>query len=122
MSSEIWVTITHKAILFNLARLYQNDMTPLQLYEAVRGTWIVGERRYGAEYAMAVYKGIVREVYKIDQWYPAGTLEYKTRDSSLFKMDNRYEFTGEVADDIRDEYVDFYIGKSGQNPIRYMNV
>ena len=122
MSSLIPVTIRHKAILFNLARLYQEDMTPLQLYEAVRGTWIVGPRRYDAQYAMAVYKGFVYEVYRIERWYPAGTLVYQTRDSSLFKIDGRYEFTGEVADDIRGEYFKRYVGKGGQNPVRYANV
>lgn len=122
MSSYIPVTIKHKAILLNLNRLYRCDMTPLELYETTRGTWVVGERRHGVEYAMAVYKGVIREVYRIAQWYPAGTLEYKTRDASLLKMVNRYEFTGKVADDIRKEYVDFYIGKSGQNPVRYVNV
>jgi uncharacterized protein len=122
MSSSRPVTIRHKVILFNLARIYRSNMTPLELYEAVRSTWLVGLRRSGVEYAMAVYKSIIREVYRIDQWYPAGTLHYKTRDWSLFKLDRRYEFTGKAADDIRDEYVDFYIGKGGQNPIRYMNV
>jgi hypothetical protein len=96
-------------------------MSPLELYEATRGIWVIGSRRDKAQYAMAVYQGIVREVYRIDQWFPAGTLTYATRDASEFKGSGRWEFAGEVADDIRDEYVGHSVGKGGQNPIRYEN-
>jgi len=81
----------------------------------------VGVRRNVPEFALSLFQGIVLEVYKIDQWYPAGTLEYKTRDSSTLKQSNRWEFSGEVAADIRGEYVGFSVGKSGQNPIRYVD-
>jgi hypothetical protein len=71
---------------------------------------------------MAVYQGIVREVYRIDEWYPAGTLEYQTRDSSDFSSSRRWEFSGVIAHDLRDEYIGFSVGKGGRNPIRYANV
>lgn len=116
------VEVHHRAILITINQLYRNDMTPLELYEATRGIWVVGTRRNNAEYAMAVYQGIIREVYRIDQWHPAGTLEYRTRDSSDFGKRGRWEFSGVVADDIRDEYVGFSVGTGGRNPIRYVNV
>lgn len=116
------VEVRHKAILITINKLYRSNMTPLELYEATRGIWVVGPRRNKAEYAMAVYQGIVREVYRIDQWYPSGTLEYQTRDSSDFRNRGRWEFSGSVAGEIRDEYVGFSVGKGGQNPIRYVNV
>jgi uncharacterized protein len=117
------VEVQHKAILITINQLYRSDMTTLELYEATRGIWKLGPRRNKAEYAMAVYQGIVREVYRIDEWYPAGTLDYQTRDSSDFKGSGRWEFSGKVADDdIRKEYVGFSVGKSGQNPIRYANI
>ena len=115
------VEVTHKAILITINKLYRSNMTSLELYEATRGIWVIGPRRNKAEYAMAVYQGIVREVYRIDQWYPSGTLEYQTRDSSDFGNRGRWEFSGRIADGIRDEYVGFSVGKGGQNPIRYMN-
>ena len=68
------------------------------------------------------YQGIVREVYRIERWLPAGTLEYETRDDSDFEGSGRWEFEGRVAEDLRDEYVGFSVGKSSQNPIRYANV
>lgn len=114
--------VRHKAILITINKLYRSNMTPLELYEATRGIWVVGPRRNRAEYAMAVYQGVVREVYRIQEWHTSGTLEYQTRDSSNFKSRGRWEFSGEVANAIRDEYVGFSVGKSGQNPIRYMYV
>ncbi len=116
------VKVRHKAILITINKLYRSDMTPLELYEATRGIWVVGLRRNKTEYAMAVYQGIVREVYRIDIWHPAGTLEYQTRNSSHFKNSGRWEFSGDVAHEIREEYVGFSVGKGGQNPIRYVNV
>ncbi len=97
-------------------------MTDLELYEATRGTWVVGERREKAEYVMAVYQGIVREVYSVEQWYPAGTLDYQTRDSSGFNVTGRWEFSGTIAHEVRDEYVGFSVGTGGQHPIRYVNI
>jgi hypothetical protein len=115
------VKVRHKAILITINQLYRSDMSPEELYEATRGIWVVGERRERAEFAMAVFQGIVREVYRIRRWLPAGTLPYRTRDASGFKKSGRWEFEGDVAKDIRDRYVGKSVGLSGQNPIRYRN-
>jgi uncharacterized protein len=102
-----------------LSLLFNN----LELYETTRGIWIVGESsRNKVEYALALFQGIVPEVYRIKQWYPAGTLKYRTRDTSHFKDSGRWEFSGSIADDIRDEYIGFSVGKAGQNPIRKANI
>jgi len=117
------IEVRHKAILFTINSLYRSDMSALELYETTRGCWVVGERREKAEYAMSITHGIVREVYKIEKWHHAGTLEYITRpDSDTFKNLNRWEFEGSVASDIRNEYVGFSVGKGSQNPIRYRNI
>ena len=101
-------------------------MSPLELYEATRGFWKVGRKREKVDYAFAVYRGIVREVYRIHNWYPAGTLTYETRDSSDFVGSGRWEFEGVAAGDMREIYagksVRSYLGPTNQNPIRYVNV
>jgi uncharacterized protein len=116
-----------KTILITINQLYRSGMTSQELYEATRGIWRCnGPRRDRAEYAMAVYQGIVREVYRIDDWHPAGTLPYKTRESwdvSGPGAEGRWEFSGNVAaDEIRNKYIGVFVGKGGQNPIRYVNV
>jgi hypothetical protein len=118
------VKVRHKAILININQLYRSNMTSEELYEATRGVWRVGKgtRKNRAELAIAVYQGIVREVYRIDKWWPAATLQYKTRDVSEYRNSGRWEFDGVVAEDIRNEYVGFAVGPSGQNPIKYVNI
>ena len=120
------VKVDEKAILITINQLYQSNMTPLALYEATRGIWRChGPRRDKVEYAMAIYQGIVREVYRIDEWHPSGTFPYKTRDATWFKncVPPRWEFTGEVApQEIRNKYIDKSVGKGGQNPYRYVNI
>jgi len=98
MLSAKKVRVQHKAILLTINSLYRSDMSKEELYETTRGIWKVGEtNRNKVEYALALYQGIVLEVYRIKQWYPAGTLKYKTRDSSEFKNSGRWEFSGSIA-------------------------
>ena len=115
------VTVRERALLITINQLYRSGMTALELYEATRGIWVLGPRREHAELALAVYQGIVREVYRIERWHPSGTLEYRTRDASDFKARGRWEFEGHVATNVRDRYVGYSVGKGGQNPIRYVN-
>ncbi len=107
------VQVHHNAILLTINSLYRSKMTPLELYETTRGCWRVGPRRNTPDYAFSLFQGIVLEVYTIDKWYPAGTLDYKTRDSAVLKKEGRWEFSGKVAEDIRGEYVGFSVGKAG---------
>lgn len=116
------VKVKHKALLITINKLYRSDMTKEELYEATRGIWALGDDREEAEYAMSVFQGVVREVYKIERWHPAGTLKYNTRDSSAFKGSGRWEFEGKVATGIRDTYLRRFVGKSGQFPVRYLNI
>ncbi len=123
MLSAKKVKVEHKAILLTINSLYRSDMSKEELYETTRGIWVVSEaHRNKVEYAMALFQGIVLEVYRIKQWHPAGTLKYNTRDSLHFKESGRWEFSGSMAKDIRDEYIGFSVGKAGQNPIRYVNI
>ena len=78
------ITITEPTIIININRLYKRFMTPKELYDATRSAWIVAlHRRKSVVYAIASYRGLVREVYKIDNWNSIG---------------DRWEFTGNVAE------------------------
>ena len=116
------VVVREPALLITINQLYRSDMSALELYEATRGFWVIGPRRDKVELALAVYQGIVREVYRIRAWYPAGTLDYQTRDVGVNRGSGRWEFEGEIAEDVRADYIDRSVGKGGQNPIRYVNV
>ncbi len=110
-------TVRHKALLLTVSKLYRDDMTrpdgttTYSLYEAARRAWRIGAQRENAEYAIAVYNGIAREVYRIDGWRSVGG--------------NRWEFSGTVAKDIRGEYVGKFVGKNKRghaSPFRGVNL
>lgn len=116
------VKLRLKAILITINQLYRSAMSAEELYEVTRGIWKIGPRREKAEYAMAVYQGIVLEVYRIKKWHHAGTLPYRTRDTKGFKYSGRWEFEGTPAQDIRAQCIDRSVGPGSQNPIRYVNI
>lgn len=125
------VGINEKVILVRINKLYREFMTEEEMYEATRGIWRVGPRRNEADYAFTVYQGFVKEIYKINRWYPACTLEYKTRPMLKAIQDvkqiGRWEFDGMVAENnIRDKYIGRSIKSylpsfGGANPIIYIN-
>jgi hypothetical protein len=119
------VVIDDPVILIRINQMYHYGITELELYEATRGRWVVGERRNQAKYALAIFDGLVREVYRIDKWHPGNTTVYLTRHFTE-EASGRWEFTGEVAESaIRDKYllksVREYLAPNSQNPIKYVN-
>jgi hypothetical protein len=120
------IQVEHRVILIRINQLYRYGMSEIALYEATRGVWKIGSRRQNAEFAFAVFRGIVREVYKITSWHPAGTTSYATRPQEHLTDKERWEFVGERAnEEIRNRYIDksveAYLAPNSQNPIRYVN-
>lgn len=116
--------IEESAILIRINQLYRYGMDDEELYEATRGVWKLGDRRNNAKYAFAVYKGMVREVYSIQRWFPAGTTIYRTREDLYYP--ERWEFEGGIAEKtIRRKYIDksveAYLAFNSRNPITYVN-
>lgn len=89
--------IDKPVILVTFNRRYERGMSIDDIYEKVRGDWVIGTRRKNAEYACAVSNGIIRAVFRIDGWSPVETQDlYKTK---------RWKFHGKIAEDLWDEYV-----------------
>ena len=120
------VEIDIPVILIRINQLFRYGMTPVELYDATRGVWKVGDNRHGAKYAFGVFDGIVREVYEIERWLPAGST-FSTRAPGGVHRDGRFEFVGRVAaEPLRSTYrlksVREYFPAKSRNPIRYVNV
>ena len=103
-------------------------MTDAELYDATRSAWRVGKRRREeATYAFSVFEGVVREVYQIAQWLPAGsTFNNRNRGKQVTRA-QRWEFVGTIAEDsVRQRYLNRYVGhlftQGAQNPIAYVNI
>lgn len=118
------VDVIDPALLIRINRQFKYGMSAESLYESTRGIWVIGERRNRAKYAMAIYAGVVREVYEIESWHRAGTTPYVTRvQAELARSQNkRWEFVGRVAhESVRSLYVGFSVAHlfrfGQQNPI-----
>ena len=103
------ITITEPTIIININKLYKRFMKDNELYNTTRSSWKLGSKKNEAKYVIAAYRGLVREVYKINSWNQVG---------------DRWEFTGEVAKkEVRDKYLnqslENYTKKGSQNPIKY---
>ncbi|GAA4018554.1 hypothetical protein GCM10022631_34500 [Deinococcus rubellus] len=121
------VEITDPVLLIRLNQQYRHQMGALKLYEATRGVWKVAAARASTvRLALAVFEGVVREVYAIESWHPASTLAYQTRSAEDTDAPGRLEFSGHVApEEIRDRYrghsVRAYLNRNAQSPVLYVN-
>ncbi|HEY0076122.1 MAG TPA: hypothetical protein VGB77_18620 [Abditibacteriaceae bacterium] len=118
--------IEEDALLIRVNQLFRPGMSALELYEITRGVWRIGERRHKVRYALAIYRGIVREVYRVDSWHRACSTSYETRNISRRLNKDRWEFVGDVAEEtIRQKYllksVTNYFGSNWQTPYVYIN-
>ncbi|HZT59504.1 MAG TPA: hypothetical protein VFA21_12915 [Pyrinomonadaceae bacterium] len=98
---------------------YDDERNRRNIYKCTRGTWKLSKDRASkARYALGVYRGMILEVYEIDEWFNAGTTP-----DSFGPAEGRYEFIGKVApDEIRDRYVGKRLPERFHgNPIRYYN-
>jgi len=110
------IKITDPVMLININKLYKRNMTENELYEAISKSWKVGKDREKVKYVLWNYKGIVREVYEVKDWYSIKDHNWKIR---------RW-FNGKIANDnIREKYINWlikdYIKKWASNPVRYIN-
>ena len=119
--------IDDNLMLIRINQLYRNDMSDLELYEATRGYWRLSvENAKKVGYVLAVYDGLVVEVYEPSDWLPAGSTYMETRgEEEQDFLEDRYEFVGRIADeDVRDWYngknVADLFPNGDANPIRYI--
>ncbi len=125
LSSQPIEDIKDNCILIRINKLYRVGMPPLDLYEATRGVWkVAAPNREMARYALAVYKGVVQEVYCIHAWFPAGDTFYGTREIDREAAEGDWEFVGNIAEDrIRKRYLyrsfAALFPNGAINPIRY---
>ncbi len=119
--------ITEPSILIRINKLYHYGMTPIELYDATRSAWKVANKRDKAEYAFAVFEGVVREVYRITSWVSSGSTFNVRYNGKGFPRRGRWEFVGTLAEDsLRQHYINSYVGhlftQGAQNPITYVNI
>ena len=125
--------IDEKVLLIRISRAYYDEMSRYQLYEYTRGRWKIKlEHARQAEYALAIFKGEVKEVYRIVDWYESGEIlsqiidDNNEYDKPKEHFDKRVEFVGRVAQlDIRRKYINksvaHFFKKGEASPVKYIN-
>jgi uncharacterized protein len=125
--------IDESVVAINIAQQFPNVKNADDLYNYTRGFWrLRKERAEKAQYAFAVYKGLIKEVYLINKWELATEhlsefwekkLSHQEKNLSIERIKGRYQFYGELAPNIvRNKYLGKLIPlPHGQNPIRYFN-
>jgi uncharacterized protein len=106
-NDEVEVSANHAGIAFILNKSYRSSISDMELLEVTRGTWARIPRDPSLKYAYATYNGIVKEVYEIRCWLPAGTQQNFFRDRKLgdLRLKKRYEFVDAIApNQIRSRY------------------
>lgn len=99
--------------------------TAMGLYDATRGSWRMSlDNARKAHFALAIFGGVVREVYQIAGWFPAEATMYSDPDR-IYDPTDRYEFVGRVAADaVRNRYrwksVAHLFKPGAANPIMYV--
>lgn len=119
--------IIENVMLIKLSDTFRYNMDPMELYDYTRGIWILSQRRDKADYAFAVYDGVIQETYKIVSWFKSGST-YSTRitaESWKRHSDQRWEFVGDISESMQAKYkyksVESYYPPGARNPIRYVN-
>jgi hypothetical protein len=116
----------HRVMLIRVAKQFHPDIEGQDLYHATRQWWVVGhDRRDGGprspEWAFAVYRGVVRAVYRIDRWVAPTDTEIAEDPGSA----GRWAFDGELDPAMTEQYlfadVSAWLPEGAQNPIRYVN-
>ncbi len=125
MIKEI-IDITEKVMIIRPVQTCEKFMSEQEIYEWTRGAWRLGAVRIKkVEYVFCVPKSEIIKVYKVMQWYRAGTLEYKYRNKKEFMPRTRWEFEGKIDEVLQEKYQGMSVAKyfphGTQNPIRYIN-
>jgi hypothetical protein len=120
-------------IIFKIEKEWSDKLTPAALYERTRRYWKCSPhiRKPPPRYALAVARGLVREVYRVDRW-----IDYRgwpedrdySRNSDLdekWEPDQLYRgFVGTVAHELAELKLKstVHLTKSrSQNPFTYLN-
>jgi hypothetical protein len=109
------------AVVLRIGQKWRPDMDEDEVYDTVRGWWVLGLKREQCAYVIAVAHGIVRGVYSIERWRPRQPGDRDWRDDAPGKP--RWGFDGAPAPELqhligRDVSQLFTTGAA--NPVSYV--
>jgi len=106
---KISVLQEHKGVAILINKDFKPTFSDLQTFEITRGIWSKScvTTAKDAKYAYAIFNGVVKDVYEIYGWVPAGTQQYFTRELTEERLlKNPWEFIGKKApEEVRQRYI-----------------
>lgn len=88
--------LTEPIAVIRINKLYRKSLTPDELYDITRGYWNLNRAKAEAcNLVFAVYRGVVKEVYRVDSWVDSLELEMCT---TINPYREGYGFNGHVAE------------------------
>jgi uncharacterized protein len=116
--------IDSDCILININKKYQRGKGLQTIYEATKETWTIRKSKLQQlEYVLSEYKGLIVEVFKVNEWYEKER-GYLSNAKKHGQTKIGFGFNGEIApDDIRSKYINKSIAhlkkKGAASAIRY---
>jgi uncharacterized protein len=97
---------TEDCIVININRKYHRGFNSENIYEATSKYWAISKSKADKlKYVLSEYKGLIVEVFEVDEWYPV-QVPYNPGSKREGKLRTRYGFHGKVAPpEIRDRYI-----------------
>jgi hypothetical protein len=132
-AAPVTIDPAYRVVLIRINRGFRRGMGEGDLYEVTRKFWRVGGRRrqlgskWAPEWAMAVFGGIVRAVYRIEDWEQPSAAEIAENP----RLVGRWAFRGKrdpmmeglyLHRDVSSHLRNAESGNPSQVPIRYVGV
>lgn len=117
--AEELTEISDPVVIININAQYKPSLGSEDVYKATRASWRLSKEKVKTvKYALSEYRGLIIEVFEIDNWYEVPST------SSSGKKQTRYAFNGKIAtNEIREKYIFKSIARAKKrgaaNPIRY---
>jgi hypothetical protein len=98
-------------VLININKTYKRGNGTNPIYQATKETWLISEWKLPQiKYVLSEYRGLIVEVFEVENWYPKQRGKNKTIDKEKnIKIQvevTGYGFNGVVApDEIRNLYI-----------------
>ena len=100
-NAKLLNTIDKDCMIININATYKKGSGAEAIYTATKETWKMADWRPARyDYVLSEYRGLIREVFKVDEWYS------KERPDKNGKMYMGYGFNGTVAgENVRHRYL-----------------
>ena len=116
------VQISDPLMLIRISQTFRYDMASEEIYNVTNYAWRVDRRRAQGRLVLAVYDGVVQEVFQDVEWRPAAPRQGRPLESGHRKS----EFVGRVASPrlqarYKGRSVEKYFRRGYQGSIRYLD-